>query len=153
MAKPMTIIFIGRSGCGKGTQIDLLKGIFSNTLSISTGDLMRDLSKQETEVGKKIKEVLDMGGLPFDQMATTLWMREIAYFLKSDQNLICDGFPRRTNEARDLCEFLTWLKRIENTKAFLLNINTDEALKKFLKKRDWPFMKMPIAYVYKNHWR
>jgi len=93
---------------------------------------MRDLAKQETDVGRRIKEVLNEGGLPFDTMATTLWMHEMAYTLKEDQNIICDGFPRRLDESRDLFEFLKWLERTENIKALVIEISREEAMKRLL---------------------
>src|SRR3989344_8860183 len=130
--KPVNLIFFGRSGSGKGTQAELLAKHLGNTLHISTGDLMRDLAKQNTDAGRRIKKVLDEGGLPFDTMATTLWMHEMAYTLKDGQNLLCDGFPRRLDESRDLFEFLTWLERIDNTKVLVIEISRKEAMKRLL---------------------
>lgn len=132
--KPINLILFGKSGSGKGTQAELLAKHFKNTLHISTGDLMRDLAKHDTDAGVRIKEVLDRGGLPFDQMATTLWMHKIAYTIKKDEGLICDGFPRRLREAQDLYEFLTWLERIDNTQAIVINISREESLKRLLKR-------------------
>ena len=132
--KPCNFIFFGRSGSGKGTQSELLAKHLGNTIHISTGDLMRDLAKQDTDSGKKIKEILGAGGLPFDQMATTLWMHEIAYTLKREQGLICDGFPRSIREAGDLFDLLTWLERIDHTKVLVLGISREEALERLLKR-------------------
>lgn len=132
--KPLNLIFVGRSGCGKGTQIGLLKKIFPNMIVISTGNEMRDLALQNTDAGKRVKAILDTGGLPFYQMATTLWMHKIAYTLKEDQGLACDGFPRRTDEAQNLFEFLTWLERADDTKAIILNISRKEAFDRLIKR-------------------
>lgn len=132
--KPVNLILFGRSGSGKGTQSELLAKHFNNSLHISTGDLMRDLALHDTDAGARIKATLDLGGLPFDQMATTLWMHEISYNLKKDQSLICDGMPRRLAEAEGLYEFLTWLERIENTKALIIEISREEAIKRLLKR-------------------
>lgn len=132
--KPLNLIFVGRSGCGKGTQIGLLKKIFPNTIVVSTGDEMRNLALQNTDAGKRVKAILDTGGLPFDQLATTLWMYKIAYTLKEDQGLVCDGFPRRTNEAQNLLEFLIWLERADDTKAIILNISRKEAFDRLIKR-------------------
>lgn len=132
--KPLNFILIGRSGSGKGTQAELLAKYFDNALHVSTGDLMRDLSKYDTDTGIKMKEILDAGGLPFDDIATTLWMHKIAYTLKKDQSLVCDGFPRRSNEAKDLYRYLSWLDRIDNTKALVINISREESIKRLLKR-------------------
>ena len=130
--KPLNFILFGRSGSGKGTQADLLIKKFGNTLKISSGDLLRNLAEQDTDAGRKIKEVLINGGLPFSQIASTLWMHEIAYSLKDDQGLICDGFPRRPEEANDLYEFLKWLDRIDYTKVLLIEISREEAFKRLI---------------------
>lgn len=132
--KPNNLILFGKSGSGKGTQAELLTKHFNNMLHVSTGDLMRDLAKHDTDAGARIKEVLNKGGLPFDQMATTLWMHEISYKLKNDQGLVCDGFPRRLNEAENLHDFLSWLKRLKNTKALVIEISREEAVERLLKR-------------------
>ncbi len=132
--KPLNFILIGRSGSGKGTQAELLAEKFKDTMHISTGELMRDLAKRDTEVGARIKKILEEGGLPFDDMATTLWMHEIAFSIKKDQGIICDGFPRRVNEAKNLDRFFEWLGRKENTKVLEIDISREEAFTR-LKKR------------------
>ena len=132
--KPLNFILIGRSGSGKGTQAELLAKKFKDLIHISTGELMRDLTKRDTEVGVKIKKILEKGGLPFDDMATTLWMHEIAFSVKKDQGIICDGFPRRVNEAQNLDRFFEWLGRNENTKVLEIDISREEAFTR-LKKR------------------
>mgnify|MGYP001576433855 FL=1 len=132
--KPVNLILFGRSGSGKGTQAELLAKHFNNALHVSTGDLMRDLAAHDTDAGTKIKEVLDSGGLPFDYMATTLWMHEISYKLKKVESLVCDGMPRRLNEAENLYDFLSWLERIENTKALVIEISREEAIKRLVKR-------------------
>lgn len=131
---PINFVLFGRSGSGKGTQAELLHQKFPNTLKLASGDLMRDLAKTETDAGKRIKEVLEGGGLPFAQIAATLWMHKIAYTLKEDQGLICDGFPRRLEEAIDLYEFLKWLKRIDHTKVVLIDISREEAFKRLINR-------------------
>ena len=132
--KPTNFIIFGRSGAGKGTQSELLVKHFGNTIHVVTGDLLRDLAQRDTDSGKKIKKVLEAGGLPFDQIATTLWMHKLAFTLKEDQGVVCDGFPRRLREAQDLFEFLTWLERMDNTKVLLINISREESLKRLLKR-------------------
>lgn len=131
---PLNFILIGRSGSGKDTQAELLAKKFENLIQISTGSLMRDLASRDTEVGVKIKKILEEGGLPFDDMATTLWMHEIAFTVKKDQGIICDGFPRRVTEAQNLDRFFGWLDRSQNTKVLEIDISPEEAFIR-LKKR------------------
>lgn len=135
MNKPLNFVLIGRSGCGKGTQAKLLMEKFGNLYYISTGNLFRDLASQETDVGQRIKKIIEAGGLPYDDLATTLWMREIAYKVKEDQGIMADGFPRRLNEAENLYQFLKFLEREETTFYILIDISREEAFNRLTKRR------------------
>lgn len=136
-SKPKNFILIGPPGCGKGTQAKRLLGKFKHYHYISTGRLFRQLTALKTDVGEKIKNVLESGGLVYDDLATTLWMYDIAQNVKKNQGIIGDGFPRRIQEAKDLDEFLKFLDRKKNTKFFLIDISEKEALKR-LPKRNRP---------------
>ena len=127
-------ILIGPPGCGKGTQAKRLLKRFKGAYYISTGKLFRKLTEQKTDVGERIKSVVESGGLPFDDLATTLWMYDIAQNLKKNQGIIADGFPRRLQEAKDLDDFLKFLDRKKNTKFILINISEKEALKRLPKR-------------------
>ena len=135
MNKPLNFVLIGRSGCGKGTQAKLLMENFGNFYYISTGDLLRDLASQDTDVGQRIKKIIETGGLPYDDLATTLWMREIAYKVKEDQGIMADGFPRRLNEAKNLYQFLKFLDREKTTFYILIDISREEAFNRLTKRR------------------
>ncbi len=135
MSNQYNFTLIGRSGCGKGTQAKLLIEHFGDFLYISTGDLFRNLSKANTDTSIKIKKILEEGGLPFDDLATALWMHEIAYNLKQDQGLILDGAPRRVNEAKNLDRFLEFLERKNNTFNLLIDISREEAFGRLSKRR------------------
>jgi adenylate kinase len=128
--KILNIILMGPPACGKGTQAKLLLKKYKNYFYISTGQLFRKLVKEKTHTGEKIKETLEKGGLIFDDLATTLWMYEIAFNVKKNQGIIADGFPRRIQEAKDLDEFLKFLDRKKNTKFFLIEISEKEACKR-----------------------
>jgi adenylate kinase len=133
-SKILNFILIGPPGSGKGTQAKLLLKKFPNSFYVSTGQLFRKLSREKTDVGEKIKTVVESGGLPFDDLATTLWMNEIAFNLKKNQRIIADGFPRRLQEAKDLDAFLKFLERKENTYFLLIHISEKEALKRLPKR-------------------
>lgn len=132
--KPLNFILVGRSGSGKGTQAELIKNKFGSLVHIATGDLMRDLAEKDTDVGIRIRKILREGGLPYDDLATTLWMHKIAYSIRRDQGIICDGFPRRVNEAHNLDRFFEWLDRKDNTKVLFIDVAHGEAFTR-LKKR------------------
>ena len=134
-SKPLNFILIGRSGSGKGTQAKLLMEHFGNLYYIYTGDLFRDLAKADTDTGKRIKKITEEGGLPFEELATTLWMYKIAYNVKENQGILLDGSPRRIEEAENVDKFLEFLKRKESTFNILIDISRKEAFDRLSKRR------------------
>ncbi|MFZ5559622.1 MAG: adenylate kinase family protein [Patescibacteria group bacterium] len=132
--KILNFVLIGPPGSGKGTQAKLLVKNFPNSFYVSSGQLFRKLSKEKTDVGQRIKTVVESGGLPFDDLATTLWMYEIAFKVKKNQGIVADGFPRRLQEAKDLDAFLEFLDRKRNTYFLLIDISEKEALKRLPKR-------------------
>jgi len=126
---------MGPPASGKGTQAELLLKKFPSYFYISTGKLFRKLSNSNTDTGQRVKNVVESGGLPFDDLATTLWMHEIAFNVKKNQGIVADGFPRRIQEAKDLDEFLKFLERKDNTYFFLIGISEKEAFKRLARGR------------------
>lgn len=135
MNKPFNFTLIGRSGCGKGTQAKLLMKEFGDFCYISTGDLFRDLAKANTDTSARVAKILINGDLPFDDLATTLWMHKLAYNLKENQGIILDGSPRRADEAETLDKFLEFLERKETTFNLFIDISRQEAFKRLIKRR------------------
>src|SRR4030042_4564838 len=133
-SKPKNFVIIGPPGSGKGTQAKLLLKKFPDAYYVSTGHLFRELSKEKTDVGERVKTVVESGGLPFDDLATTLWMYKIAFNVRKNQRILADGFPRRLQEAKDLDAFLNFLERKNNTLFLLLDISEKEALKRLPKR-------------------
>ncbi len=152
MNKPLNFILIGRSGSGKGTQAKFLSEYFKNLFYISTGDLFRELSEQRTEVGERIGAVLKEGGLPFDDLATALWMHKVSFNVGRDEGIIFDGSPRRLEEAKNLDRFLDFLERKESAKIININISADEAFNRLSKRRICVKCNMAVPYIepYKN---
>lgn len=133
--KPLNFVLIGRSGSGKGTQAELLKQKFPNLYHIVTGDLFRKLSGANTDTAYQIKKTLEAGGLPLDDIATTLWMHEIAFNVKRGQGILADGFPRRLSEAKNLDRFLKFLGRKDYAFYLLIDISRKEAFDRLTKRR------------------
>lgn len=132
MSQPLTLIFIGRPGSGKSTQIHRLQEEF-NCKIIGTGSLMREMAKQDSHVARKLKKVLEGGGLPPEWLAMYLWINELIK-IKSDDNIILDGSPRRLMEAKRMDSVFKWLGR-DNVKAFVVNISEEESINRLTKRR------------------
>lgn len=125
---------MGPPGSGKGTQAKRLLKRFKGYHYISTGQLFRRLIEENTDAGQRVKKIVESGGLPYDDLATTLWMYDIAFNVKRNQGIMADGFPRRLQEAIDLDNFLSFLQRKKNTKFILIDISEKEALKRLPKR-------------------
>jgi len=126
---------VGRSGCGKGTQAELLKKHFGNLFYVSTGDLLRALSKTDTSAGKGVKKVLLDGGLIPDFLITGLWMRELCANLTDEQGFLFDGAPRRIAEAETIDAFIEFTDRKGKFFPILIDISRQEAFDRLTKRR------------------
>ncbi|ADQ05014.1 adenylate kinase [Caldicellulosiruptor owensensis OL] len=96
----MRLILLGAPGAGKGTQAEYLSKRFSIP-HISTGDILRENVKNETELGKKAKEYMDKGLLVPDEIVIEIVKDRIA---KEDckNGFLLDGFPRTIAQAEAL---------------------------------------------------
>ncbi len=96
----MHIIIFGAPGVGKGTQAKILSEKL-NIRHISTGDILREAVKNQTELGMKAKSIVENGKLvPDDIMA--LLIKEAVTSKDSSNGFILDGFPRTLNQAQIL---------------------------------------------------
>ncbi len=91
------IVIMGPPGSGKGTQADLLAAKL-NIPHISTGDLYRDIATQDTETGRRVKDLLDHGLLIDD--ATTFELVD-RHLKEIKSGFILDGYPRTLVQAKE----------------------------------------------------
>lgn len=96
----MRVILLGAPGAGKGTQAQFIMEEFGIP-QISTGDMLRAAIKNGTELGKKVKEVMDSGSLVSDDTIIALVKERIAEADCAD-GFLFDGFPRTIPQAEAL---------------------------------------------------
>ena len=96
----MRVILLGAPGAGKGTQAQFIMEAFGIP-QISTGDMLRSAIKNGTELGKKVKAVMDSGSLVSDDIIIALVKERIA---QDDcvKGFLFDGFPRTIPQAEAL---------------------------------------------------
>lgn len=96
------IILLGPPGCGKGTQAEKLNDKLG-FVRISTGDMLREAVKNQTELGKKAKGYMDSGGLVPNDIIIGMMKEKIASL---SGVFLLDGFPRTVEQADALAEIL-----------------------------------------------
>ena len=104
-----TVFFIGKPGCGKGTQAKLLSQETGWTI-ISAGQQFRDIAALDTRVGRKIRSEIEAGLLAPHWFAMYLFQKAL-FALPDGASVIFDGFNRKLPEAELILESLSWLAR------------------------------------------
>tara|TARA_Y100000590_G_scaffold424924_1_gene532362 strand:+ start:55 stop:696 length:642 start_codon:yes stop_codon:yes gene_type:complete len=96
----VNVVIFGPPGAGKGTQAQIIVNKF-NLHQVSTGDLLRIETKQKTEIGKKIEEIINKGDFVSDEIVNNLLEKVIT--TKNYRNrIIFDGYPRNLSQAKSL---------------------------------------------------
>ena len=98
----MRVILLGAPGAGKGTQAQFICEKFEIP-QISTGDMLRAAVKAGSELGLKVKEIMETGGLVSDEIIIDLVKERIA---QDDcvNGFLFDGFPRTIPQAEAMLE-------------------------------------------------
>jgi adenylate kinase len=92
------LVILGRQGAGKGTQCVRLSRHYV-VPHISTGDMLRAAVREETELGKMAKEIMDAGGLVGDDIMIGLVAERLKRADAVTRGYILDGFPRTVIQA------------------------------------------------------
>ena len=137
---PHVFIFIGMSGCGKGTQAELLIDLLKKkdpsheVLYVQTGQGFRDFIKGDSFTQKRTKEVINAGDLMPEFMAIHVWSDKLVENYKEGDHVILDGTPRKFHEAEVLDSVFSFYGLTKPTVIYL-DIGHDEAVKRLLKRK------------------
>ena len=128
----MNIILFGPPGAGKGTQAKyLVKKL--NGYQISTGDILREEIKKDTEIGKKIINNMNEGKFVSDEIVNSL-LKTYIFDLNKKQKLIFDGYPRSLSQAKNLDLLLNDSnQKIDHI--FFLNVNKETIVERIKKRK------------------
>jgi adenylate kinase len=100
----MNILLVGPIASGKGTQAEKLIEKF-NLAHVEMGSLFRSITKEETPLGRKVKEFLDSGKLVTDDIVAEVVNNYLQSIGRLD-GILFDGFPRILSQAKYFEEFL-----------------------------------------------
>lgn len=100
----INLVLFGPPGAGKGTQSEKLIQKYG-FVHISTGDLFRWHTKNDTALGKRVKEIMNSGALVPDEITIAMLKEELD---KNPQakGFLFDGFPRTVPQAEALDKFM-----------------------------------------------
>ena len=128
----MNIILFGPPGAGKGTQSKYLVNKL-NAFQISTGDLLREEIKKNSDIGKTITNDMKNGKFISDDIVNKLIENLISDPQKKNK-LIFDGYPRSLSQAKNL-EVLLKNSNQSIDLILFLNVNKETILKRLEKRK------------------
>jgi adenylate kinase len=125
------IVIIGAPGAGKGTQSRLLSEKYGYP-QISTGDILREMARADTPLGRKVKETMAAGRLVSDEILAEV-IRTRTSQPDCNNGYILDGYPRTLNQAHLLEE----LASKQGKKQILVRIivSEDELVRRLTSRR------------------
>ena len=121
------LLFLGAPGAGKGTQADLLSKN-NSYLHLSTGELLRKEIEMNTELGRKVKDIINKGQLVSDELVLKIVRHNLD---KDNKGWILDGYPRNLSQANSLNEVLNEINQPLEV-VFYLDIPEEVLIKRLL---------------------
>ena len=126
----MKLVLLGAAGSGKGT---LAKNIVKdfNLPQLSTGDILREIAKENSELGKTVTSYQKEGKLVSDEITFEVLKNRLS---KNDclNGYILDGYPRTLNQAK-------LLAKITDIDAVIsIELDLDEIVKRLVSRRNCP---------------
>jgi adenylate kinase len=141
------LILFGPPGAGKGTQAVKIAERFG-WKHVSTGDILRAEVAHGTNLGSKVKAVIEAGHLVSDELLIEI-MESVFRLNDKVKGFVLDGFPRTLKQARELDKML--IKLGQKVKLVLaLDVNEDELVKRLIKRAREQDRKDDTEEVIKN---
>ncbi|MBI1975468.1 MAG: nucleoside monophosphate kinase [Candidatus Vogelbacteria bacterium] len=125
-----TFIFIGRSGCGKGTQAEIVQRTLSERngadriFYLETGAAFREFIGRGTYAANQAKRIMEQGTRQPDFLAIWVWSHIFLEKISGSEHIIIDGTPRSLPEAEI---FDTALRFFERKERYIIYINVSRA--------------------------
>lgn len=128
----MNLIIFGPPGAGKGTQAEFISSSFG-VAHLSTGDMLRDAVRNETETGLLAKSYMDSGKLVPDEVVIEIIRQKLEGL--GGAGFLLDGFPRTAAQARALDGMLEGGGRSIDA-VLSLEVDEGEIVRRLLKRAE-----------------
>ena len=134
------LLFFGPPGSGKGTEIQKLqeKGKY---IKLSTGDMLRSEVSSNSDLGKKLKKIMDSGGLVSDSLVIKLIEKQLK---KNKKGIIFDGFPRTLKQAKELTKLLK-VRYVYEREVYREYLESNRIIEKELADTDYALYRKKVA--------
>lgn len=131
----MNLIISGPQGSGKGTQGELLAEKYG-MFHLESGSILRQVSKEKTELGRKVADYLNAGTIVPDDITNELIMSKLTQE-NLDKGIVFDGFPRRLTQVSWL-EVELGKRGAQIDRMILLNISEETSVNRLMARRLCP---------------
>ena len=128
----MNVVIFGPPGAGKGTQSNNIAKKY-NLYQVSTGDLLRNEVKNQTEIGKVIENIISKGDFATDEIVNDL-IKKVIFDPNKKNKLIFDGYPRSLTQAESL-DVLLYESSQKINFIFFLNVKKETIIKRIEKRK------------------
>ncbi|MBR4954775.1 MAG: adenylate kinase [Clostridia bacterium] len=130
----MNLVLLGAPGAGKGTQANIIMQS-EGLCALSTGNLLREVAKEDSEKGREIKAILESGAFVSDEIVLDLLKRKLAS-PECAKGVIFDGYPRTVRQA----EMLDELTRVDGV--IVLDVPDEVIVDRMAQRRTCPKCQM-----------
>lgn len=147
MKKTRILCVIGKSGSGKGTQVELLKEKINDArfMHVVSGDLLRAFIRQKNPLAQKVGGMMNRGNLAPDWLTDHLWQAEFLKNIGKISGAVFEGTPRTLNQTHlidDVCATMFDVKPF----AVYVAISDAEAKRRLLIRLVCAKCKQPVPY-------
>lgn len=131
--KQVRLLIIGAPGAGKGTQASKIAARY-DVPAIATGDIFRANIKEGTELGQRVKAIIERGELVPDELTNEIVADRLSQ-PDAVAGFLLDGYPRTVEQVASLDAFLA-ARGTALDAVVLLETDTDEVVKRLIKRAE-----------------
>ena len=124
----MKIVLLGPPGAGKGTQAKLISSA-TGLFHISTGQIFRNNMETHSELGERVREVMESGNLVSDDLTNEI----VSDTLSKLSGYILDGYPRSLPQAQWFDEYC----KVNSVYFLFLDVSDDVAIERMMNRTEF----------------